>query len=114
MMSRFNPVTLVQMLLSLVFHTGLTTEALQCHGRCFAFGFSLGRNALPAGFKLIFDLFSAALALPHDASTGVSFRISDRLKSKQVPVQLEVWSMTGLQYSGRQNGVRSYTVALMC
>jgi hypothetical protein len=70
MMCAINPVTLVQMLSSLVFHTGLATKALQCQARCAAFGFSLGLNALPAGFKLIFDLFSAAFALPHQVSSG--------------------------------------------
>jgi hypothetical protein len=63
MMCEIDPVTLVQMLASLVFHIGLATEALQCR-------FGRGHSALPAGFKLVFDLFSATLALPHEASTG--------------------------------------------
>jgi hypothetical protein len=65
MMCAINPVTLVQMLSSLVFHAGLATEALQCWARCFALRFSFLLCALPAGFELIFDLFAAAFAFPH-------------------------------------------------
>jgi hypothetical protein len=81
MMCAINPVTLVQMLSSLVFHTGLAMEALQCRARRFALRFSFLLCALPAGFKLIFDLFSAAFDF-HIRSPPET----DRLKRKQIPV----------------------------
>jgi hypothetical protein len=91
MMCAVNPVTLVQMLSSLVFHTSVATEALQCRARCFALRLSFLFCALPAGFKLIFDLFSAALTLPHQLSSG-----NRQIKAEAGPCPLlKAFSITG-------------------